>query len=289
MDVDDDNEQPHDHHRLRRLVRTTLLLLLGLTITRVLILEPYAIPTGSMRPTILEGDVMIVNKLPYVIRSLRNIPFTNIAIPHLTLPGLGTLERGDVVVFDFPSESGDAIGRGEQFVKRCVATAGDTVQLVNGRIRVNGIEVPAYGPGTQPGNGTTPGDEPQTITRRAAIDQRRAFVLLRFGGALTVPYTGHTIALDSITAARWSNLIRGEGATVEYRNRIVFIDGLPATYYTFRRDYFFALGDNSADSHDSRYFGFVPTANLIGQAWMIYWSRDSVEGIRWNRFGTVVR
>ena len=76
---------------------------------------------------------------------------------------------------------------------------------------------------------------------------------------------------------------------MEYRNRIVVLGGLPATQYTFQRDYFFAMGDNSANSFDSRIFGFVPYDNLIGQPIMIYWSRDTDTGVRWERIGKIVR
>jgi signal peptidase I len=270
-----------ERHRLRRMVRTTLLLLLILGIVRVFVFEPYAIPTGSMRPTIIEGDVLLVNKLPYVIRTLRTVPFTHVALPYLEIPGLGSLERGDVVVFDFPEESGDPAGIGEAFVKRVAALGGDTVQLVGGRVCINGRETPPGGASDHRGD--------HRGERCAPIDQRRAVELLRYGGSVVVPYEGMVVPLDSVAAARWSSLIYGEGSTVEYRNRIVFIDGLPATYYTFRRDYFFALGDNSGDSHDSRFFGFVPVDNLIGQAAMVYWSRNPVDGIRWDRIGKAVR
>jgi len=270
-------EAERDRHRLRRTVRTTVALLLVLAVVRVFVFEPYAIPTGSMRPTIVEGDVLLVNKLPYIIRTLRTIPFTQVPLPQLEFPGLGSLQRGDVVVFDFPEESGDPAGVGEAFVKRVAALGGDTVQLVAGRVCINGRELAPSGAAAHLGE------------RCAPIDQRRAAELLRYGGSVVVPYRGHVVALDSVAAARWASLIYGEGSTVEYRNRIVFIDGLPATYYTFRRDYFFALGDNSGDSHDSRFFGFVPVENLIGQATMIYWSRDPATGVRWDRIGLTVQ
>jgi signal peptidase I len=286
MDVGENNElaltpprerdDAHEHHRLRTLVRATIVLLVVLGLLRVFVLEPYAIPTGSMKPTIIEGDVLLVNKLPYRIRTLRTIPFTDIRIPELTLRGFGSVERGDVVVFDYPEQAEDQRGAGEEFVKRVAAIAGDTVSLVNGRICVNGSEVTPNGPGNHWGE------------RCVAIDPVRAFELLRHGGRVIVPFEGYRIALDSVSAARWHHVIESEGATVEFRNRIVFIGGSPATTYTFKRDYFFALGDNSADSHDSRFFGFVPVDNLIGRAMFVYWSRNDRDGVRWDRIGTTV-
>jgi signal peptidase I len=149
--------------------------------------------------------------------------------------------------------------------------------MIGGRIWVNGAELPPIGDA-----------EGAVLRRRATIDQRRAHPALRFGAALTVPYVGYRLRLDSATAIRWGSLIQEEGSTIEFSNRIVFVDGLPATYYTFRRDYFFALGDNSPNSLDSRYFGFVPVDNLVGQATIIYWSREPGGRIRWERIGRVI-
>ena len=268
-----------DRRRLRLVVRLLLITAFLLVLVRIFVLEPYGIPTGSMRPTILEGDVLLVNKLPYTIRSLRYLPFTHIPIPYLELPGHGTLRRGDVVVFDYPVPSELAPDEGAQYVKRCAAVEGDTVQLVDGRIEVNGREVPPQW-----------GFEERGAQRRIRIARERAFPLLRDGYPVVVPWEGYDIELDSLTAERWRRVIEGEGASVEYRNGIVFIAGLPATHYTFRRNYFFALGDNSAISKDSRYFGFVPYDNLIGRALLIYWSRDpNGGGIRWGRVGSLIR
>lgn len=260
-----------DRRRLRMLVRLLMIMVVTLLVVRIFIFEPYSIPddSPSMRPTIVEGDVMLVNKLPYTIRSLRTLPFTNARIPYLEIPGLGSLERGDVVVFDDPAPD-DYYGDAEQYVKRCVAIAGDTVQLVEGRIRINGGEVPPVA-----GEGE----------RRAPVERSKAFAPLRDGLPIVLPYNGYRIEMDSTALELWRWLIEREGVSVEYSNRIVFLDGLPATHYTVQRDYFFALGDNSYNSRDSRFFGFVPYDNLIGQAWIIYWSRDLNGDIRWERIG----
>jgi signal peptidase I len=274
----EDAAEERTNRRLRLLVRILFVTAIILILVRVFVLEPYGIPTGSMRPTIVEGDVLLVSKLPYVIRSLRTIPFTQISIPYIELPGIGSLERGDVIVFDQPPQEDRAAEEGTHYVKRCVAIGGDTVQLVEGRVRVNGVEVP---PVPDP-------DEPER-KRRAPIARSSTFDLLRTGNPIIVPYKGFEVPMDSVTARYWGPWIESEGVLVEYRNRIVFLDGLPATRYVFRHDYFFALGDNSSVSRDSRYFGFVPYEHLIGRAWLIYWSRDPDGDVRMERIGKVVR
>jgi signal peptidase I len=81
------------------------------------------VPTGSMKPTILEGDRIWVNKLAYDVR----VPFTSIPLYHLADP-----QRGDIVVFD--SEAAD-----NRLVKRVIGVPGDVVELRVNRLYINGV------------------------------------------------------------------------------------------------------------------------------------------------------
>ena len=80
------------------------------------------VPTGSMKPTIVEGDRVLVNKLAYDLR----IPFTGISLKRFSNP-----ERGDIVTFD--SEAADLT-----LIKRVIGLPGDTIEMVNNRLIVNG-------------------------------------------------------------------------------------------------------------------------------------------------------
>jgi len=82
------------------------------------------VPTGSMKPTILEGDRILVNKLAYDFK----IPLTNISLYKFADP-----KRGDIVVFD--SKAADT-----RLVKRVIGLPGDTVEMRNNRLTINGIE-----------------------------------------------------------------------------------------------------------------------------------------------------
>ncbi len=81
------------------------------------------VPTGSMKPTILEGDRIWVNKLAYDVR----VPFTSISLYHLADP-----QRGDIVVFD--SEAAN-----NRLVKRVIGVPGDVVELRSNRLYINGV------------------------------------------------------------------------------------------------------------------------------------------------------
>lgn len=102
-----------------------IILLLGLFTFRSIIADWNAVPTGSMKPTILEGDRIWVNKLSYGLR----IPFTNIRVATLGEP-----KRGEIVVFPEPET-------GRRYIKRAVAIAGDKVEVRDNRLYINDFEV----------------------------------------------------------------------------------------------------------------------------------------------------
>ncbi|MBN2070567.1 MAG: signal peptidase I [Candidatus Krumholzibacteriota bacterium] len=86
----------------------------------------YVVPTGSMRPTILEGDFFYSNKLAYRLK----VPFTKTSIVEWSSP-----ERGDVVVFKFPGRERSL------FTKRVIGVEGDIVEFRNGRLHINGEKI----------------------------------------------------------------------------------------------------------------------------------------------------
>jgi len=92
---------------------------------RSFIVQPFKIPTGSMRETLIEGDRIFVNRFIYGLR----IPFTTVRILKFNYP-----KRGDVIVFNYPEEPKRA------FVKRMIAKGGDVVEIKDGKIYVNSEE-----------------------------------------------------------------------------------------------------------------------------------------------------
>jgi len=90
---------------------------------RAFVIQAFRIPSESMVPTLLVGDFLFVNKFEYGAK----IPFT-----HIRLPGLRAPRRGDVIVFQWP------VNPSKDFIKRCIATGGQTVEVRNKQVIVDG-------------------------------------------------------------------------------------------------------------------------------------------------------
>jgi signal peptidase I len=103
-------------------------------VAEVAIAQPFRIPSGSMEPTLLPGDWLVVNKLRYG----PHIPFTSV-----NLPGYSTVKRGDVAVFESPVQDPSIRMSPDDstptLVKRVVGVGGDTLVMRRGRLFVNGV------------------------------------------------------------------------------------------------------------------------------------------------------
>lgn len=167
-------------------------------IIRAFLVQAFKIPTGSMRPTLLEGDVILVNKFLYGAK----IPFTQFRLPAVRKP-----KRGDVIVFIYPENPK------KDFIKRLIAFPGETVEIKNGTIYIN--------------------DKP---------------------------------LLEPMFSLRY---YYNRGQFAEERQKIIVPE-----------DDYFVLGDNSASSQDSRYWGFLPHKNILGKAILIYWPPQRIRIIQ---------
>ena len=104
-------------------------------------------------------------------------------------------------------------------------------------------------------------------------------------GPVWVPKAGKTIELTEENMAMYGRCIAVyEQRLVERKDGQIYIDGEPATTYTFLMDYYFMMGDNRHGSLDSRFWGFVPEDHIVGKASYVWFSVDPAEGgIRWSR------
>jgi signal peptidase I len=199
---------------------------------RSFIAEPFRIPSGSMMPTLLVGDFILVNKFTYGIR----LPVINKKIIELSEPN-----RGDIVVFRYPKDPT------VDYIKRIVGLPGDKVVNKKKKLTINDLPVQQTSLGSYQGLGQ--GEE----------------------------MSGAEDLLENLTGVEHRILIRNGTPTVEF-------------VYVVPEGNYFAMGDNRDNSNDSRYWGPVPEANLVGKAFFIWMSWDwQNKGVGFDRIGTVLK
>lgn len=115
-------------------------------ILRMFFFGAYRIPTPSMEKTLLTGDFLLVSKMSYGARMplTVSVPFTDIFIPGLSLPyyrlpGLTEVERNDIIVFNYPIDTGPVSAK-TNYIKRAVGMPGDEVEIRDKQLFVNGVE-----------------------------------------------------------------------------------------------------------------------------------------------------
>ena len=185
---------------------------------RSFVVQAFKIPSGSMLPTLQIGDHLLVNKFIYGVK----IPMSGTVLVPWKSPA-----RDDIVVFRFPKD------RSIDYIKRVVGVAGDTIELKNKQLYINGEAV----------------SSPHAHFTNSAIMRASAGPRDNMG-SVTVP----------------------EGSI-------------------------FVMGDNRDNSYDSRFWGVVDLKDVLGKAFILYWSWDLKEpllsvdrltSIRWSRIGDIV-
>lgn len=185
-------------------------------ILRTFVIQAFKIPSGSMEDTLLIGDHLLVNKFIYGVQ----LPFVDGRFLTIRHP-----ERGDVIVFEFPGDANLSYFQRRDFIKRVIGTPGDTIEVRNKKVYVNG--------------------EPYVIDQELHRDPN-----------IVGPGYGPR---DNMPAVK-----------------------VPAGHY-------FCMGDNRDHSFDSRFWGFVPDANIKGLAFIKYWSWDSERTLpRLGRIGRLI-
>jgi len=117
---------------LREYAEAVVVAIIAALILRLLVIQAFRIPTGSMKDTLLIGDFLMVNKFIYGVRTPSMLPLVKAEIPHTRLPALKKPKRGEVIVFKYP------LDQRLDYIKRCVGLPGDTIEVRAGDLYING-------------------------------------------------------------------------------------------------------------------------------------------------------
>jgi signal peptidase I len=118
-------KKPVKKSKLREWVEIIVTALALALVVRAFIIQSYRVPSGSMEDTLLPGDFLFANKFIYGAK----VPFTPWFVPKVRDP-----KPGDVIIFKYPGD------RKTDYVKRCIAVEGQTVELRGTRLFVDGVE-----------------------------------------------------------------------------------------------------------------------------------------------------
>ncbi len=186
---------------------------------RSFVVQAFKIPSGSMLSTLQIGDHLLVNKFIYGVK----LPVTGTVVIPWKDP-----KRDDIVVFKYPKD------RSVDYIKRVVGITGDTIEIKNKQLYIN-------------------------------------------GKAVENPHIQFTD----------KNIMKANAGPRDNMGPVKVPEGS-----------IFVMGDNRDNSYDSRFWGFVPLKDVLGKAFILYWSWDlqkplmSVDrftSIRWSRIGDIVR
>jgi len=262
-------------------LRFLLYLFLGAVLLRTFLFAPFSIPSGSMMPNLLVGDYLFVSKWSYGY-SRYSFPFHPINFSGRLLGG--TPERGDVVVFRHPTT-------GDDWVKRVIGLPGDTIEVRDGQVILNGQPVPRermdpFDLPVSPNSPCRPADS-------AVLNAARSDIVVRQDVRADGTHCLYPRFRETLPGGRsYEVLDQGDSPGDN------FAVGEPITVPP---GHLFMMGDNRDDSLDSRFstqqhgVGYLPIDNALGRATIGFWSTDgSAEWIkpwtwftaaRWGRLG----
>ena len=257
--------------------RETLSFLVKLAIIvlifRSFIFSPFSIPSQSMLPRLYIGDYLFISKWNYGY-SRYSLPFSLPLIPGRILARDPT--RGDVVVFRGPA---DQNGRENDVIKRVIGLPGDSVQMRNGQVILNGVAVP-----------------------KNAVADFTIPLTPNYPAGKECPAQFQDAAADGTAICRYKQfretLPNGKSYMVLDRGNYVGADDTGV--YTVPAGNVFVMGDNRDDSGDSRFeppqgMGYVPIERIQGKAVLSFFSTDGnaswllpwtwFTAARWSRIG----
>ena len=321
---------------------------------------------GIRMPQTIFMVPLLHNRLPFVNAESY---FSKPSLDYFRLPALETIDKNEPIVFNYPAggkiymADGRAynydhmkmigglrpgfntdniierpVDKKDHYIKRCIATPGDSLQIINRQVYINGVaaenptnmqflykisgaaginvkkldemgvsvhegnpssgffflnkqqveKIKAWGPGVSVDVVPPRKSHPKHIFPHDPVNFP-GWTVDDFG-PIYIPKAGATVQINPNNIAPYKEIISNyEGNTLEIKNGNVIINGQPTTSYTFKQDYYWAMGDNRHNSEDSRIWGYVPHDHIVGKPLFIWFSTKNgsiANGINWSRLFT---
>lgn len=259
-----------------------LLLVASYFFCRIFVVDQFVIPSDSMYPTLQVGDRVWVNKLVMGARIYDDLDSaSNSTLCSWRTRGIRKVKRNDILIFNFPiNEDRIAFKINYVYAKRCVALPGDSISAVDGYYRNSNWTGVLGNKHAQDYLNSIPDDKlDEWIKYTIPYDHRYSWNIRNFG-PIYVPRKGDVMRLDANALLFYAKILEFEtnkkfslSADGE-----VLADGVPMEYHIFTHNYYFTVGDNVMNSHDSRYWGFVPEEYIVGVVGFIPYSIDESIG-----------
>lgn len=292
-------------------------------ITRLFFLEIMYIPSDSMENSIVTGDFVLMEKLSYGPRFMSGDSAVRTWGDGTAYRGdiiIFNLPVGDSIIANVPNyyQYVKTVGREnlmsnsegygqvkaldiderKQYIKRCIGVPGDSVIIRHDFVFVNGRGI------KEPKDfifkdQITVAHQTDWNYQRTLPKSKRNYCQIfpndfsnfwseSYMGPVWIPKKGDSVAIDSVSISVYGRVISTyENNSLLETDSAIYINGKPAASYTFKKDYYFVMGDNRANSFDSRHWGFVPDDHIKGKAYMVLCSFGDKEG-QWKRIFTLL-
>lgn len=275
--------------------------IIAVLLVRMFLITSCVIPSSGMENSLYEGEGVLVNKWSYGLR----MPFPSVFGYHRLASS--PVERGDIILFNNPNptDKNARIERRELFISRCIGVAGDTLMLNHELMDVKSkvlspdskalYAYPSEAEDTMlaildsvgiTGN-VLAGYTPDGKYIRSFSHYEYYLVRQKLAGILAVvpldaqtdqevhpfivPRKGVPVKIYPWNVTLLCNIIlHHEHRQAEVRRDTLWVEGKPASVYTFSKDYYWVASNDPVNLQDSRLFGFVPEDHIIGKAWRIW-------------------
>lgn len=255
---------------------------IGFIIWNLFLFASFKIPSMSMYPTLQPGDKILVDKITTGARIFDIFKAAKgQKLKIRRTPCLRKIKRGDCVVFNSPFRDNWEkleMDYHTYYAKRCMGIPGDIIEIKNFRYFINGRQYQE--------RINFECDEVQYTIDSIKSVGAKGFLAMRKNrltrwtienlGPLYIPKRNDILAINPSNFFPYKKVIEWEsGKKLKCENNEIKLDGKTIEYYKFKGNYYFMAGDNSTNSQDSRYWGFVPEQFIVGRAMLIWWSSNS--------------